>query len=104
MGQAYTPGLKVTNRITHDVRRILPIHGEVLVQKGELEEGLKHLTTAYRHSSDATARGTVACWIAMGKTRDGRRDEARKWLETARRSCPELALLARVEGELEAAA
>jgi hypothetical protein len=35
MPQAYTPGLKVTPRIRHRVRRILPIAGEVLVQAGQ---------------------------------------------------------------------
>lgn len=35
MGQAYTPGLKVTNRMTHRVRRLLPIKGEVLVKQGD---------------------------------------------------------------------
>jgi hypothetical protein len=35
MGQAYTPGLKVTNRMTHRVRRVLPIKGEVLVKQGD---------------------------------------------------------------------
>jgi hypothetical protein len=35
MAQAYTPGLKVTNRITHRVRRVLPIPGEVRVKVGD---------------------------------------------------------------------
>ena len=35
MAQAYTPGLKVTNRIAHRARRILPIQGEVLVKVGD---------------------------------------------------------------------
>jgi len=35
MAQAFTPGLKVTNRITHRVKRLLPIPGEVVVKKGD---------------------------------------------------------------------
>ncbi|MDY7107199.1 MAG: hypothetical protein SYC29_01045 [Planctomycetota bacterium] len=35
MGQAYTPGLKVTRRLTHRCRRVLPIKGDVLVKKGD---------------------------------------------------------------------
>ncbi len=35
MAKAYTPGLKVTNRITHRVKRVLPISGEVLVKVGD---------------------------------------------------------------------
>ncbi len=31
MAQAYTPGLKVTNRLSHRMRRVLPIAGEVRV-------------------------------------------------------------------------
>jgi len=38
MAQAYTPGLKVTNRITHRCRRVLPIKGDVLVKKGDVVE------------------------------------------------------------------
>ena len=35
MAKAYTPGLTVTDRITHRVRRVLPIKGEVLVAVGD---------------------------------------------------------------------
>ena len=35
MATAYTPGLKVTNRMTHRCRRVLPIKGDVLVEAGE---------------------------------------------------------------------
>jgi hypothetical protein len=35
MGQAYTPGLKVTPRIRHRCRRVLPIRGKVLVKMGD---------------------------------------------------------------------
>ncbi len=34
MAKAYTPGLKVTPRIRHKVRRVLPIPGDVLVNAG----------------------------------------------------------------------
>ena len=35
MAHAYTPGLKVTNRMSHSVVRMLPIKGEVMVQVGD---------------------------------------------------------------------
>ena len=35
MAHAYTPGLKVTNRVLHRVRRVLPVTGEVLVEVGQ---------------------------------------------------------------------
>lgn len=38
MAKAYTPGLKVTNRMTFTARRILPIKGDVLVAKGDRVE------------------------------------------------------------------
>lgn len=38
MAHAYTPGLKVTNRITHTARRILPVAGEVRVSVGDRVE------------------------------------------------------------------
>ena len=34
MAYAYTPGLKVSRRLTHRLRRLLPIPGEVLVERG----------------------------------------------------------------------
>jgi len=36
MAKAYTPGLKVTNRIKHRVKRILPIPGDVLAKVGDI--------------------------------------------------------------------
>jgi hypothetical protein len=35
MAVAYTPGLKVTNRVRHQARRVLPIAGDVLVKVGQ---------------------------------------------------------------------
>ena len=35
MGHAYTPGLKVTDRILLTKKRILPLKGEVVVKKGD---------------------------------------------------------------------
>ena len=35
MAKAYTPGLKVTARIQHRARRLLPIRGDVLVKTGD---------------------------------------------------------------------
>lgn len=35
MAQSYTPGLKVSRRLTHRSRRILPIQGDVLVKQGD---------------------------------------------------------------------
>ncbi|MDP7009234.1 MAG: hypothetical protein QGI78_06660, partial [Phycisphaerales bacterium] len=35
MAHAYTPGLKVTSRMTHKVIRMLPIKGEVMVSVGD---------------------------------------------------------------------
>lgn len=35
MAVAYTPGLKVTNRVRHQARRLLPIAGDVLVKVGQ---------------------------------------------------------------------
>lgn len=35
MSTAYAPGLKVARRVTHRVRRLLPIRGEVLVAQGQ---------------------------------------------------------------------
>lgn len=35
MAVAYTPGLKVTNRVRHRARRLLPVAGDVLVEVGQ---------------------------------------------------------------------
>lgn len=86
------------------VAAFLGTRGSVLVQNGELDEGLRHLKTSYRHGSNSIARGTSACWIAIGMARGGHRDEGRKWLGRARRDCPQLTLIARAEEEFETAA
>jgi hypothetical protein len=39
MAHAYTPGLKVTRRIRHRARRVLPISGDVLVKVGDKVSG-----------------------------------------------------------------
>ncbi|MGA1517751.1 MAG: hypothetical protein ACO396_08275, partial [Phycisphaerales bacterium] len=41
MAKAYTPGLKVTPRITFRSRRLLPISGKVLVAKGDRVESAR---------------------------------------------------------------
>ena len=40
MATAYTPGLTVTRRTTHRVRRLLPVAGDVLVKKGDTVSAL----------------------------------------------------------------
>ena len=35
MAHAYTPGLKVTNRMKHSAVRMLPIKGDVMVKVGD---------------------------------------------------------------------
>ena len=41
MGHAYTPGLRVTERTVIRKKRILPIPGKVVVQKGEAVDASK---------------------------------------------------------------
>ena len=47
MAQAYTPGLQVTPRVTHRVRRILPVKGEVLVSAGQRVEAEQVVAHTY---------------------------------------------------------
>ena len=35
-GHAYTPGLKISRRVVHRARRVLPIAGKVLVAQGDV--------------------------------------------------------------------
>ncbi len=47
MGQAYTPGLRVSRYVRHRARRTLPIAGDVLVQSGQHVEALDVVARTY---------------------------------------------------------
>jgi len=47
MAHAYTPGLKVTNRMPHSVIRMLPIKGEVMVNVGDTVNADKIVAATY---------------------------------------------------------
>ena len=47
MAHAYTPGLKVTSRMTHQVVRMLPIKGEVNVSIGDTVKADKIVAATY---------------------------------------------------------
>jgi len=47
MAHAYTPGLKVTRRMTHQVVRMLPIKGEVNVEVGDTVDADKIVAATY---------------------------------------------------------
>jgi hypothetical protein len=47
MAHAYTPGLKVTNRMAHTIVRMLPIKGDVMVQVGDSVNADKIVAATY---------------------------------------------------------
>jgi hypothetical protein len=47
MAHAYTPGLKVTNRMSHSIVRMLPIKGDVMVQVGDTVTADKIVAATY---------------------------------------------------------
>ena len=47
MAHAYTPGLKVTNRMPHSAVRMLPIKGEVMVSVGDTVNANKIVAATY---------------------------------------------------------
>lgn len=74
--------------------------GAVLIQLGQVEEGLKLLRVAYKNANDRPCCAADAAWIAYGLARLGKLEEAKKWLRRARRVRPDTPEVAIVEAEL----
>jgi len=69
--------------------------GSVLVEIGEIEEGLKLLHLALKQHTERRSRALVACYVAIGENRSGRSEVGRSYFALARRLDPHCTLLER---------
>jgi tetratricopeptide (TPR) repeat protein len=76
--------------------------GMVLVECGELDEGIDLLKKALAGNRDARSRATNACCLAIAFARKRELDESRRHLAKARKLDANCSLIARAEKELGA--
>jgi hypothetical protein len=69
--------------------------GAVLLEQGRIEEALPLLRDSMERADSTSGKAQNACWIAIAECRRGRRDEASKFVEEARRLDPKCILLDR---------
>jgi tetratricopeptide (TPR) repeat protein len=102
--------LEEANRFSAEVLQSVPwlthakgTRGMVLVELGRLDEGMALLQQALQDHQDIEAKATCACFLALGKIRQGCVQEARTYLETARQLDPDCDALEKVLKELAGA-
>lgn len=71
--------------------------GAVLIEKGEIEEGLRLAREAMKENEDLKAKAADACIIAMGEIKKGNLEEAKHYFAEARKLDADCYLLKRVE-------
>jgi tetratricopeptide (TPR) repeat protein len=74
--------------------------GAVLVERGELDEGIRLLRTALEKNASSYTRAVNACYLAIGEGRCGDFAAALSYLETAGKLDPNCSMLARVRAEV----
>ena len=82
------------------VAPVIGTRGTVLVELGQIEEGIALLTKAMSLHPDKQGKALNACHIALGEFRRGEAAEAHKYLVTAQTLDPHCVLLPRVKAEL----
>jgi tetratricopeptide (TPR) repeat protein len=82
------------------VAPVVGTRGTVLVELGQIEEGIALLTKAMSLHPDKQGKALNACHIALGEFRRGQAAEAHKYLVTAQTLDPDCVLLPRVKTEL----
>jgi hypothetical protein len=73
--------------------------GAVLVEQGELDEGIRLLRTALKKNESAYNRAVNACFLALGEARRGDDAAAQTYLETAGTLDPSCPVLPRIRAE-----
>ena len=74
--------------------------GTVLVQRGELDEGVALLEQSMNESQEANGKAENGCILAIAETKRGNRERAKSLLDVARQLNPECYLLPRAEEAL----
>jgi tetratricopeptide (TPR) repeat protein len=83
---------------------IIGTRGAVLVEMGQLDEGIALLQEAMAKNTEAQGKAFEACYIAIGEKRRGNVAEGRRYLDMARSLDPRCPQIARAANELAGAA
>ena len=76
--------------------------GAVLIELGRVEDGIKLVKESLGFHTEAAARASMYCWLAIAADRLGRIDEAKKHVQTAREIDPRCKLIERADAEIRA--
>jgi tetratricopeptide (TPR) repeat protein len=87
-------------RMTPWLREIQGTWGAVLIETGDVEEGLTHVAEAAREADTARAKAANLAVSAIGHYRLGKKDEAARLLKEARHLDPTGQMVTRAQGEL----
>ena len=82
------------------VPAVIGTRGTVLVEIGQLDEGIALLKKSMALHGEKQGKALNACHIAIGELRRGDLNEAHKYLSTARTLDPKCFLLEEVEAQL----
>ncbi len=72
----------------------------MLVELGQLQEGIALLEGSLAKSEEANSKASEACHLAIAETRRGDHPTARRYLDLARKLDPGCYMLPRAEAEL----
>jgi len=79
---------------------VLATRGSILIELGQLDDGMKILQRIYEHEQRPFNRGLAAAFMALGYARRDDVDSARHWVGLGREADPECIPLNRIEGLL----
>jgi len=74
--------------------------GSVLVELGRVEEGLPLLRRAFTGNLEDRLKALNACYLALGESKRGKREESLSYLDMARTLDPQCLLLPRMVKEI----
>jgi hypothetical protein len=80
-----------------DVWTIKGTRGAVLIELGDLQQGIKMLTSVFENSSSEFDKAISAAYLALGELRKGDPGKGRDWLEKSGALRPDLPIFRRVE-------
>lgn len=81
----------------------LGTRGSVLIERGDLDEGLRLVEQAYDGNEDSRLKALNACYLALGESKRGNQAKSQSYLDLARRLHPECMLLAKTATRLQEA-
>ena len=88
-------------RIKPDEWTVKGTRGSILVEKGELERGMRMLSEVIEHDPSTFDRAIAASFLALGELKKNNRESALKWLRVANDLDPECASARRVQSILD---